>query len=115
MKLQDAFFSEKNKYGGWTLIGYSAPGGSQGASSQTNNFEYSTSGAIATNSEETAGNKIGWQAKNLAKLNDCTVAADNWTIKLGTISSTTTVSSYEAKVKTDQCKTLTPSFEQIGK
>ncbi|MBQ3840852.1 MAG: type II secretion system protein, partial [Fibrobacter sp.] len=32
VKLQDAYFSEKNKFGGWELIGYVAPGGSAGAS-----------------------------------------------------------------------------------
>ena len=113
MKLQDAYFSEKNKFGGWDLIGYVAPGGSKGASSESNNFEYNA-GAVATNSIEETGDKIGWKAKNLAKLNDCT-SGYNWDITLGSISDATTVSSYTANVTGTECKALTPTFDQIGK
>ena len=113
VKLQDAYFSEKNKFGGWDLIGYVAPGGSKGASSESNNFEYNA-GAVATNSIEDAGNKIGWKAKNLAKLNDCS-SGYNWDITLGSISDATTVSSYTANVTGTACKALTPTFDQIGK
>ena len=61
MKLQQAYFSESNKAGGWELIGYAAP--NNGA---TTNFAYGI-GAIgvqaSTDLDETG--KVGWTAMNL--------------------------------------------------
>ena len=44
VKLQQAYAAESNAAGGWTLIGYSAPGSVSGTTSSTSNFTYS--GAI---------------------------------------------------------------------
>jgi len=96
------------------MIGYAAPGGSKGASSESNNFEYNADN-IATNEATNTAGGVGWKAKNLAKLNDCT-SGYHWTITLGAVTSTTTVSQYTASAGTDAaCKALTPTFDQIGK
>ena len=113
MKLQDAYFSEKNKFGGWDMIGYAAPGGSKGASSESNNFEYNAAD-VDTDEATSTGSAVGWKAKNIAKLNDCD-SDYHWTITLGAIGSTTTVSSYTSAVDDTECKALTPTFDQIGK
>ncbi len=119
VKLQDAYFSEQNKYGGWGLIGYTAPG-SEGSSTsyKGTTFTY-TAEALQWNSETTADTEKAWQAKNTeTDLNDCKKNS-TWTIKLLT-TATTNVTGYTTAVTAvsggnANCEVLTPSFTKIGK
>lgn len=115
MKLQDAYAAESNKLGGWTLIGYTAPGTKKSANEfNTTNFEYSsTPAADATTelTEEGADMAGGWIAKASVALNDCK-AASTWTIN---VKGKTTGVTYETALSdADNCTPLTPSFDKIG-
>lgn len=113
VKLQQAYFSEKNMYGGWSVIGYSAPGGSSGVSSSTNNFDYDGS-AIGATDETNAQTNAVWKAQNKVKLNDC-ASAWNWQINVAA-SGAGVMDSYTAVVNSKAtCLQLAPNFEQIGK
>ena len=113
IKLQQAYFSEKNQYGGWSVIGYTAPGGSSGTSSATTNFTYGADNIEATN-ETNAGKTGVWTATNNAKLNDC-ASAKNWQIDTKDAAEGG-LDGYEAKVNNKTtCLQLTPNFENIGK
>ena len=114
VKLQDAYFSEQNKYGGWGMIGYTAPGEGSSTSFKGNTFTYKAE-SLAWNSEDTAEHAKAWVASNTqTALNDC--AKDNeWTIKLNTVGATLTTSYTVAAPTDNNCKVLTPSFEKIGK
>ena len=108
MKLSQAYFSETNTLGGWTLIGYKAPG----ENGKTTNFEYK--GAITANTAVKESTEKAWSATNKMKLNDCS-AAEHWTIKANY---TATNDSYEAAIASEtagECTALTPSFTLIGK
>jgi hypothetical protein len=112
VKLQQAYFAEKDKYGGWTVIGYNAPGGSTGTSSATPNFTY-TGSAIGATDETSDAKTAVWSAQNNVKLNDC-ASAVNWQIDVSAAGSGTQ-DSYTAKVNNKAtCLALTPNFEQIG-
>ena len=108
VKLQQAYFSESNKYGGWTLIGYTAPGPD---STGTTNFTYGKGDIPADNSTAVGGaSKSGWTAANKKDLNDCT-AGENWTVKLtdnGDLK-------FDAAASGAGCVALTPTFGNIGK
>lgn len=124
MKLQQAYFAEQNLIGGWSMIGYTAPN-----NGQTTNFNYGEGGDHNT-TYTTASNVVGFAADNRIQLNECTagtgvtssnatgVTAANWKI---TVSAATSGSgatgdvSFTATVASTDCKSLTPSFENIGK
>lgn len=110
MKLADVYFVENNAMGDWAKIGYNAPNGSSGSSSQSTNFVYGASTFSAT---PTDGNSASWGAYNRVALNDCPVPnADVWTVK-PTV--TNGAVSWTAGVSVTACKDLTPNFEKIGK
>jgi hypothetical protein len=112
VKLQQAYFSESSKYGGWELIGYVGPGDRSSAkSTYTTNFEYDGS-ALESNSTSTTAVTNAWKAKNRAKLNDCG-SAYNWTITLAAVADEK--DSYNAAVSGTGCEALTPTFAKIGK
>jgi hypothetical protein len=109
VKLQQAYFSESNVYGGWTLIGYTAPG----ADGKTNNFTF-TSGATLTAENTTSGAVAdAWEAANNVKLNDCE-PGKNWVVELTAVADGQ--DAYTANVAGGaDCKALTATFENIGK
>ena len=112
VKLQQAYYSESNKYGGWQLIGYSGPGESKAAtngSSATNNFQYT--GGIDKSTSQTTG-FTGWTAHNVADLNDCT-AGDNWTVVLAD-GGEGIADKYTTAANGAGCQALTPTFDKIG-
>lgn len=113
VKLQSAYFAETTKLGGWTLIGYKAPGtASSATNSKSNNFEYDGS-AIDANTAVVAATADSWKAKNNNKLNDCG-SAFHWHIK--SVWSDNNVT-YEPTIDGEtagECTALTASFTQIG-
>ena len=112
--MQQAYFNESNKYGSWTLIGYTAPGtnNTTAGTSATNNFEYAGGNAI-TDANSTSAVTGVWTANNIAKLNDCEKGTSaNWSLATGAVG-TTGQDSYKATVAAT-CKPLTPTFEKIG-
>lgn len=115
VKLQDAYVAEAGTaIGSWTTIGYNMP--------QSNNFEYkdelTTSGTVAiTGLTQT----LAWSAKNNAKLNDCQ-ADKNWQLSVAEASaadaskgSPITYTAEYLAANANNCKALTPNFENIGK
>ncbi|MCF0216914.1 MAG: hypothetical protein HUK21_10630 [Fibrobacteraceae bacterium] len=125
MKLQESYFSESNAIGKWELIGYKGPGsaatGSTSAApkTQTTSFKYEQDGTYSNDggtiamSNGSLSETTVWKASNLIKLNECD-ANKEWAVK-ATVSSS--VVSFSAKVPSGDagCKTLTPSFENIGR
>ena len=108
VKMQQAYISEAMAIGNWKIIGYKAPG----TDNATTNFTYD--GFIDDGTGNTvalATTTIGWQAGNKAKLNDCDIKADNWTV---TVVGTEGDSEGTFTSKTN-CTELTPTFETIGK
>ena len=116
VKLQQAYFNESNKYGSWKLIGYAAPGINDvnAGTSATNNFEYAGGNAITEANSTSAVERV-WTANNIAKLNECAkgTSAANWSLATGAVG-TSGQDSYSATVATN-CKSLTPTFDKIGK
>lgn len=111
VKLQQAYFSESNTYGGWTLIGYTAPG----TNGETTNFWFSSEG-LAANTATAAAVPKAWTADNKAKLNDCALsskAAGVWKVSLDAVANGK--DTYSASVTGDGCLALTPTFNTIGK
>lgn len=108
VKMQQAFISEAMAIGNWTIIGYKAPG----TGDQTTNFTYAGYKTGGTdNTVAIDASTVGWQAGNRAKLNDCGIAADNWSVTVvgtGGASEATFTSA-------TKCPDLTPTFETIGK
>jgi hypothetical protein len=115
VKLQEAYFSESNAIGSWTMIGYKAPAAQSAADSISTtgtNFNYSQQGTYTAGTMTTASATALWQAKNSVVLNDCAVDNNNvWQIK-GTISSA--IVTFQGSVS-NACKPLTPTFDKIGK
>ncbi|WP_143151873.1 hypothetical protein [Fibrobacter sp. UWR3] len=112
MKLQQAYFAEKVKYGTWTMIGYSGPGSNAGTSSTTTNFVYDGTGLTT---ETNAADQVGWKAKNIAKLNDCAGDTFHWQVKTGTVTNDKDAYVVEMTNDTDgACVALTPNFTSIG-
>lgn len=110
MKLQEAFFAERNAVGSWTLIGYKAPGDS----GSTKNFQYTEANAADTTTGTVEG---AWKAKNKTQLNDCP-SGDNWAIKVTPTAAAASVAAsvaFNATVANAGCQALTPNFESIGK
>lgn len=115
VKLQQAYFSESSKAGGWQLIGYMAPG----EDSKTTNFSYAPTSAIGVaESKAISGEVIGWQASNKQNLNEC-AAGDNWQVKLSLPSGTATTAGQDIRFNSvvigSGCQALTPTFANIGK
>jgi prepilin-type N-terminal cleavage/methylation domain-containing protein len=113
VKMQQAYISEAMAIGNWTIIGYKAPGGSTG----TTNFTYGgfmTDGTGNTVSLETE--TVGWKAGNKAKLNDCGIADDNWSVTVkGTEGASEATFTSAVKNEGDsKCADLTPTFATIG-
>ncbi len=110
VKLQEAYFSERNVVGNWTLIGYKAPGDS----GVTTNFHYTEGNAA----DSTTGAVDGaWKAKNKTQLNDC-ASGDNWAIKVTPTAAAASVAAsvaFDATVANAGCQALTPNFASIGK
>lgn len=123
VKLQNAFVAEKgDSVGNWFNIGYVGPGttttaGSAKAASVSKSTNFQYTGAITDIQQLTSTAVIGWEASNLAKLNDCAAGAGStypWTMSLASGTAAGEVT-YSPKV-TDtagECKVLTPSFETI--
>lgn len=112
MKLQEAYFSERNVVGNWTLIGYKAPGDN----GVTTNFTYT--GASIADAGSTTEVENAWSAKNKAQLNDCASKDNNWTVKVSpTVADAETAASvaFDATVPEAGCQALTPNFNSIGK
>jgi hypothetical protein len=109
--MQEAYFSERNTYGGWQTIGYTAPGTSaadDNGSGYTPNFTY-TGGFDKTTTDETSGD--GWQAANRSKLNDCDEGS-TWTVAL--IEPSGNTDGYSTTVDGGAgCSALTPTFDLI--
>ena len=112
VKLQEAYASESNAIGGWTLIGYQAPGTSVASGGQTTNFTYT--GALNGNSTSTTDVTNAWKAAARVALNDCAKDSE-WRLKTK-IASSTGVVTFEATLSAEStCLTLTPNFKLIGK
>lgn len=114
VKLQQAYFAEKVMYGTWQNIGYTGPGQQSNTSSTySNNFRYD-GGAITS---ETTASQIGWQASNIAKLNDC-AAGMHWKVTTTAVGSDSK-DAYTADIvegsTAGACAAVTPSFTSIGK
>jgi hypothetical protein len=110
--MQQAYFTETNAIGGWTLIGYKAPGDN----AQTTNFKYT--GGVGAAETVTTDQTGAWKAQNRVNLNDCAKDTDHWTVDVAFVSSGKDLS-FDSKVDdatgTAVCASLTPSFAQIGK
>ena len=119
VKLQDAFVAENGIYvGDWTKIGYNMQ--------SSNNFAYSEDELKGGSADLGSLNsfKIGWVAKNNAKLNDCAKDSE-WIIKLkASASGASNGNPVEYKAgagirsgdtETADCAALTPNFNKIGK
>ena len=124
VKLQNAYISEKgDSVGNWYKIGYNGPGewkvsattktSEAGAQTASTNFTYTDELAPKqlTGLTETVALKIA----NIAKLNDCAVAADNWTVSIAAGASGTAAGEavYTSKVNGTGCDALTPNFAAI--
>ena len=109
--MQQAYFSESNVYGGWTLIGYTAPG----TGGKTTNFTFTPAAGLVANGTTSAATSGAWQAANNVKLNDCS-AAVHWQVNLKQV--VNSQEGYEAVMVSDNggaCQSLTPTFTNIGK
>ena len=118
VKLQQAYFSERNKAGGWQLIGYMAPSGTE--ASKTTNFSY-TPGTLKVSEDTDLSSTavVGWEAENVANLNECT-AGKNWTVSMtlaGADGNGADVSfaATARALNNAGCVALTPTFDKIGK
>ena len=119
MKVQQAYFSESNKTGGWQLIGYLAPSGAK--ASETTNFKYKPGGLAVGNSTSLKNaTVIGLQAENIANLNECQ-AGTNWQISMSESTDAAKgadvvfTATANAGGNNAGCIALTPTFDKIGK
>ena len=115
IKLQDAYVSESNRLGTWTLVGYVAPGASSASdnSPNTTNFTYYGSIADAVDISAETSEEDAWVAVNKVALNDCGANTGKWNVNISGNSNGNSVS-YAAEVATE-CEQLTPTFTKIGK
>ncbi|MDD7300244.1 hypothetical protein [Fibrobacter intestinalis] len=122
VKLQQAYFAESLKAGGWTLIGYTAPG-NNGA---TTNFVYGIGGIAENTVADVSSAKVGWTADNLANLNECTKGSQtagkntsttaNWKVSVTQGAGNANQELvFDATVSGAGCTALTPTFDKIGK
>lgn len=108
MKLQDAYAAESNAAGGWTLIGYTAPG-----NGVTTNFTYT--GAIGAGESTADVTDDAWKAAPNVNLNDCASSGSSWQVKVtpgdgGSVAFEATITESQAGA----CQALTPTFTKIG-
>ncbi len=113
VKLQQAYAAESNAAGGWTLIGYSAPGSVSGTTSSTTNFTYS--GAIGAGESTANATADAWKAVPRVDLNDCAASNSGWHVKVtpgdgGSVAFESTITESTAGA----CQALTPTFTKIG-
>jgi hypothetical protein len=118
VKLQQAYYAEQNLFGGWSMIGYTAPG-----SGETTNFFYGEAFDHSTTTNNASG--IGWAADNKVVLNECAkgtkvtsknqsgVQGGNWQITVTANTAGSGDVTFTSAVATADCKALTPSFESI--
>lgn len=118
VKLQQAYYAEQNLFGGWSMIGYTAPG-----SGETTNFFYGEAFDHNTTTNNASG--IGWAADNKVVLNECAkgtkvtsknqsgVQGGNWQITVTANTAGSGDVTFTSAVATADCKALTPSFESI--
>ena len=123
VKLQNAFVAEKGAYvGSWFSIGYSGPGtttsGNSGSGkageSVSSNFTYAGGSSFKADTTAIPATATeAWTASNRAKLNDC-IAGKNWIMSVSSGTSAGELT-YAPTFGTggDNCKVLTPSFDQI--
>ena len=114
MKLQQAYISEAGTVlGNYKIIGYSTPG----EGNMTTNFNYTEAArtwdkntvALTTTDIDKA-----WQAKSRVKLNDCDMGKI-WSVSVKASSTNAGEATFTAKVPSNDCEALTPSFTKIGK
>ena len=108
VKLQQAYAAESNAAGGWTLIGYTAPG-----NGTTTNFTYT--GAIDSSGSTSAATTDAWKAVPNVDLNNCSHSGSSWQVKVtpgngGAIAFESTITEATAGA----CQALTPTFTKIG-
>ena len=108
MKLQQAYAAESNAAGGWTLIGYTAPG-----NGTTTNFTYT--GAINAGESTADATEDAWKAAPKVDLNDCSHSGSSWQVKVtpgngGSVAFEATIT----ESVTGACQALTPTFTKIG-
>ena len=116
VKLQQAYFSESNKIGTWTLIGYKAPGSNTTNKGVTTNFTYEGKLTSAQTSNPTTKNS--WTAKNNTQLNDCGATQVNWWVDPSVTNANASTGAdiaFTAGVTPGGCESLTPTFSNIGK
>ena len=118
MKLQQAYYAEQNLFGGWSMIGYTAPG-----SGETTNFFYGEAFDHNTTTNNASG--IGWAADNKVVLNECAkgtkvtsknqsgVQGGNWPITVTANTAGSGDVTFTSAVATADCKALTPAVESI--
>ena len=109
VKLQQAYAAESNAAGGWTLIGYSAPG----TNGVTTNFTYT--GAIAAGGSTADATADAWKAIPRVDLNDCAASNSGWHVKVtpgdgGSVAFESTITESTAGA----CQALTPTFTKTG-
>ena len=112
--LQQAYISETGTVlGNYKVIGYSTPG----KGNLTTNFDYTE----ATQSWDkntitltTTDIDNAWQAKSRVKLNDCAIGKI-WSVSVKASNQNAGEATFTAKVPSDACEALTPSFTKIGK
>lgn len=119
INMQDAFALERNALGGWTEIGYSAPGTKTHASSYySDNFTYTGAAVTATNRGSASTQSTvadAWKATGKVKLDDCAIGGWwSFTIKNGTSNQQGNVG-YEAKTSSAECEGLAPAFKKLNK
>ena len=117
MKLQQAYISEAVAIGNWKIIGYKGPGdqSTDGLSSETTNFEYKDAGTYEDSKAALGDDAVkGFSVKNVAKLNDCGSADDNWKVEVKKAEGSEGDATFTATVAT-ACTDLTPNFDKIGK
>ena len=106
--MQDAFFQEKGRVGGWVEIGYSAPGVGSSISYASNVFTY-------TGTADGTGDH-SWTAVPKQKLNDCTTSMQ-WSLsaKNGGTAVDNMYPSFEISDNSTSplCKNLTASWDNL--
>lgn len=110
VKLQQAYAAESNAAGGWTLIGYTAPG-----NGTTTNFTYT--GAIPASGSTADATANAWKAAPKVDLNDCASSGSSWQVKVtpgngGSVAFEATIT--EPQSASGACQALTPTFTKIG-
>lgn len=108
MKLQEAYFSEANHVGNWTIIGYNAPGNN----GVTTNFKYEQQGTYSNNTIATDPSAtLVWKATAQVVLNACGTE-DYWGVQ-ATVTNAKVTFATGLSDETN-CLTLTPNFKNIG-